>query len=64
MEEYIEYEVYANSIHGSDVTTFDTLEEAEAHAIAWSMESIDVDIVIERVKRVVFKKFRNGGRVA
>ena len=63
-EERIEYEVYASSVHGSDVVIKDTYEEAEKCAIEWSMEDIDVDIVIERVKRVVWRKFRNGGKVA
>ena len=60
----IEYEVYVDTIHGSDVVTFDTLEEAEKCALEWSMGCIDCDVVIEKVERNVFKKFRHGSEVA
>lgn len=62
---YIEYEVYAYCAYGSDVVVKDTLEEAIECAEKWSMESIDTDIIIEKVERTPhIKTFRNGGEVA
>jgi hypothetical protein len=63
---YIEYEVYAR--YGeTDVVICETLEEAIAVAIKWSMGSIDTDISIEKVtvtRETHIKCFRNGGEVA
>ena len=57
------YEVYAYCSTQTDVVEVDTLEEAEAIALKWSMESIDVDIAIDKVEEEKIKCFRNGGQV-
>lgn len=64
MESYVEYEVYAR--YGeTDIVVKDTLEEAIKCAEEWSMEAIDVDIVIEKVERTPhIKSFRHGNEVA
>lgn len=59
----IEYEIYVNSIHGSDVVTFDTLDSAIKCAEEWSMNVIDCDVVIEKVERNQIKSFRHGSEL-
>ena len=62
---YVEFEVYADNIFGSDVVVKDTFEEAIECAVKWSNESADVDIIIEKVERTPsIKVFRKGVEVA
>lgn len=58
------YEVFALSAYASDLLECDTLEQAEKQALDWSMDKIDVDIMIVKVEKTKVKTFRNGGEVA
>ena len=58
------YEVFALSPYASDLLECDTLEQAEKQALDWSMDKIDVDIMIVKVEKTRVKTFRNGGEVA
>lgn len=58
------YEVFAISAYASDLLECDTLEQAEKQALDWSMDKIDVDIMIVKVEKTKVKTFRNGGEVA
>lgn len=58
------YEVFAISAYASDLLECDTLEQAEKQALDWSMDKIDVDIMIVKIEKTKVKTFRNGGEVA
>lgn len=58
----IEYEVYVNSVHGSDVVTYDDFNQAVAEAYKWSKET-DCDVVIEVVERNIGYRFSKGDLV-
>lgn len=53
------YEVYAVSIHGSDILEFDTLVEAKKEARKWSKDC-DCDVVIHKVENTCVKVYKNG----
>lgn len=61
----IEYEIYVDSVYGSDVVVKDTLEEAIKCAEEWSMNThcVDSDVIIEKVERQIVKTFRHGCEV-
>lgn len=61
----IEYEIYVDSVYGSDVVVKDTLEEAIKVAEEWSMNTqcVDSDVIIEKVERTIVKAFRHGGEL-
>ena len=48
----VQFEVYTDSIHGSDVLTFDTFDEARVAAEKWSKEC-DCPILIEKIERSI-----------
>ena len=58
-----EYEIYVSCVHGSDVVTKDTLEEAIEVAEKWSMEVVDCNVIIEKVERTIVNTFRYGGEL-
>lgn len=58
----IHYEVFALSVHGSDVVDCDTLVEAKKEAKKWSKDC-DCEIVIHKVEDTCVRAYKKGKRI-
>ena len=56
MKTIIEYEVFAESVWGSDVLSFDSEERALEEAKSWKKEKPNATIIVEKItKEIVYK---------
>ncbi len=55
------YEVFALTVHGSDVVEKDTLEQALECAKKWSVDSKHTSIMVVKVDRTRVAIFEDGG---
>ena len=56
MKTIIEYEVFAESVWGSDVLSFDSEERALEEAKSWKKENPNATIIVEKItKEIVYK---------